>query len=101
MTLCYRTLFVLSEAVHETITAQSARLGYMTLTISLRSLGVLVSNLMVQVWQRSLALHTAAQSRNNDGALRFLESRYDNSRRNISIALLSGTLMIAASLKLP
>jgi cobalt/nickel transport system permease protein len=101
MTLCYRTLFVLSEAVHETITAQSARLGYMTLTISLRSLGVLVSNLMVQVWQRSLALHTAAQSRNNDGALRFLGSRYDNSRRNISIALLSGTLMIAASLKLP
>jgi cobalt/nickel transport system permease protein len=101
MTLCYRTLFVLSEAVHETITAQSARLGYTKLTISLRSLGVLVSNLIVQVWQRSLALHTAAQARNNDGALRFLESRYANSRRNISIALVSGALMIAASLKLP
>jgi cobalt/nickel transport system permease protein len=101
MTLCYRTLFVLSEAIHETITAQSARLGYTTLSISLRSLGVLISNLIVQVWQRSLALHTAAQSRNNDGALHFLENRYINSRRNLSIALISGVLMIAASLKLP
>ncbi len=63
MTLCYRTLFVLSEAVHETITAQSARLGYATFTISLRSLGGLVTNLIVQVWQRSLMLHMAAQAR--------------------------------------
>ena len=101
MTLCYRTLFVLSEAVHETITAQSARLGYTTLNISIRSLGGLISNLIVQVWQRSLALHIAAQARNNDGALRFLENRYTNSRRNISIAAVSGALMIAVTVILP
>ena len=101
MTLCYRTLFVLSETVHETITAQAARLGYATITISLRSLGSLISNLMVQVWQRSLALHTAAEARGNDGALRFLENSYANSRQNISLALISGCLMIAVTVLLP
>ena len=101
MILCYRTLFVLSEAVHDTMTAQSARLGYTTMSISMRSLGGLISNLIVQVWQRSLALHIAAQARNNDGALRFLENRYANSRLNISIALASGGLMVALIVLLP
>ncbi|MDD2736123.1 MAG: cobalt ECF transporter T component CbiQ [Desulfuromonadaceae bacterium] len=101
MTLCYRTLFVLSEAVHDTMTAQSARLGYTTLTVSMRSLGSLISNLIVQVWQRSLALHSAAQARNNDGALRFLENSYANSRLSISIAVGSGCLMVALTIMLP
>lgn len=97
MTLCYRTLFVLSEAVHETITAQAARLGYATFTLSLRSLGGLVSNLIMQVWQRSLALHTAAEARGNDGPLQFLENSYANSQRYITVAVVSGSLMIAAA----
>jgi len=101
MTLCYRTLFVLSEAVHETITAQSARLGYATLSLSLRSLGGLVANLAVQVWQRSLALHLAALARGNDGALHFLGYDYPNSRRNISSAVVSGILLIIMSVSLP
>ena len=101
MTLCYRTLFVLSEAVHETITAQSARLGYATITLSLRSLGGLVANLTVQVWQRSQALHLAALARNNDGALRFLENSYANASKNISIAATAGAVVIALAVMLP
>ncbi len=101
MTLCYRTLFVLSEAVHETITAQAARLGYATFSISLRSLGGLVGNLVVQVWQRSQALHLAAQARNSDGALRFLENRHADTGRNISLAAASGSLLVALALILP
>lgn len=101
MTLCYRTLFVLSEAVHETITAQSARLGYSTFRISLRSLGSLVANLTIQVWQRSQALHLAALARNNDGALRFLESSHPNTSNNIAIAVTAGCLMIALAVALP
>jgi cobalt/nickel transport system permease protein len=95
MTLCYRTLFVLSEAVHDTMTAQSARLGYTTLSISMRSLGGLISNLIVQVWQRSLALHNAAEARGNDGALRFLENSYDNTCLSVAIATVSGCLIVA------
>ena len=101
MTLCYRTLFVLSETVHETLTAQSARLGYANLRLSLRSMGGLVANLTVQVWQRSQALHLAALARNNDGALRFLENSYANSSRNISIALAAGAFIIGLSVVLP
>jgi len=101
MTLCYRTLFVLSETVHDTITAQSARLGYAGLRLSLRSLGGLVANLTVHVWQRSQALHLAALARNNDGALSFLETVYPHSPRTISIAAVAGCLMIALSVKLP
>ncbi len=100
MTLCYRTLFVLSEAVHETITAQSARLGYATISLSLRSLGGLVANLTVQVWQRSQALHLAAQARNNDGALRFLENRFAHTSRNTAIAVVAGSVMIALAVTL-
>jgi cobalt/nickel transport system permease protein len=101
MTLCYRTLFVLSETVHGTMTAQSARLGYTTVTVSMRSLGSLIANLIVQVWQRSLALHNAAQARGNDGALRFLENSYANSRMTIAIALVAGCFMVVLTAILP
>lgn len=101
MTLCYRILFVLSEAVHETITAQSARLGYATFRLSLRSLGGLVANLTMQVWQRSQTLHLAALARGNDGALRFLEYDYPNAPRSISTALISGVLLVVLAVTLP
>lgn len=97
MYLCYNTLFVFSEAVHSTITGQSARLGYATSALSIRSLGCLIANLTVQVWQRSLALHQAALARNNDGTLRFLESGHPDASRNLSIAVTAGIAMITMS----
>lgn len=100
MVLCYRTLFVFSEAVHDTITAQSARLGYATVRLSMRSLGGLVANIAVQVWQRSQALHLAAMARNNDGPLRFLEHTYPHSTRDMCIAASSGTALIVLALEI-
>ena len=98
MTLCYRTLFVFSEAIHDTVTAQSARLGYATARLSMRSLGGLVANITVQVWQRSQALHLAAMARNSDGPLRFLEQAYPNATRDMGIAISGGTALIALSM---
>ncbi len=100
MVLCYRMLFVFSEALHDTRTAQAARLGYATPRLALRSLGSLTANLTVQIWQRAHALHIAAQSRNNDGALRFLEPEYANTRRDLLIAGAGGAGLIAAALVL-
>ena len=97
MVLCYRMLFVFSEAVRDTRTAQAARLGYATPRLALRSLGSLTANLTVQIWQRAHALHVAAQSRNNDGALRFLEPAYANTRRDVGIALVGGAGLIAVA----
>ena len=94
MVLCYRMLFVFSEAMHDTVTAQSARLGYATPRLALRSLGGLAANLTVQVWQRAHGLHVAAQARNNDGPLRFLEPVFENARRDIVMAAMgSGALL--------
>jgi len=94
MVLCYRMLFVFSEALHDTRTAQAARLGYATPVLTLRSLGSLTANLTLQIWQRAHALNIAAQSRNNDGAFRFLEPDYANSRRDIALAAVGGALLI-------
>jgi cobalt/nickel transport system permease protein len=98
MVLCYRTLFVFSDAIHDTIIAQSARLGYATMRLSMRSLGGLVANITVQVWQRSQALHVAAMARNNDGPLRFLEDTHPNSAWEICVALSGGIVLVALSM---
>lgn len=94
MSLCYRTLFVLSESVHVTIVAQSARLGYASPRHSLRSLGSLTANLAHQVWQRSRQLHLAAEARGNDGPLRFLKNSFPDSRQSITLSLFAGSLLI-------
>lgn len=94
MVICYRTLFVFSAAMHDTLTAQSARLGYASPRRAMRSLGELAANLTLQVWQRAQDLHLAAQARNNDGPLRFLEPVFANSARDCTIAALAGSGLI-------
>jgi cobalt/nickel transport system permease protein len=97
MVLCYRVLFVFSEAVHDMQTAQAARLGYADTRRSLHSLGNLAANLLAQVWQRSRGLHQAALARNNDGPLRFLAPVHAHARRDTAIAAtVSSALVIAA-----
>lgn len=98
MTLCYRMLFVFSEAVHDMHTAQAARLGYARPSRALCSLGTLAANLTIQVWQRSQALHQAALARNSDGPLRFLEPEYPRVRASLAMASLSGGGLIALAL---
>ena len=98
MVLCYRMLFVFSEAVRNTRTAQAARLGYAAPRLALRSLGNLAANLTVQIWQRAHALHVAALSRNNDGPLRFLEPEYVNSGRDLSLAGAGAVALIGIAL---
>jgi cobalt/nickel transport system permease protein len=94
MVLSYRMLSVFSSAVHDTLTAQSARLGYATRRLAWRSLAVLAANLAVQVWLRAQALHAAAQARNNDGPLRFMHRPFAHTRRHCLQALLAGCLLI-------
>jgi len=93
-------LFVFSAAIDETLTAQSARLGYASPRLAMRSLGELAANLTLQVWQRAHALHVAAQARNNDGALRFIEPVFPHAGRDCCIAALAGSSLIALALVL-
>jgi len=98
MALCYRMLFVFSEALRDTRTAQAARLGYATPRLALRSLGGLTASLTLQVWQRAHTLHVAAQSRNNDGALRFLEPQFAHAGRDMVNAAVGGVVLIGVAL---
>lgn len=100
MVLCYRMLFVFSAAIDETLTAQSARLGYASPRLAMRSLGELAANLTLQVWQRAHALHVAAQARNNDGPLRFIEPVFPDTRRDCCIAALAGSGLLTLALVL-
>lgn len=100
MVLCYRMIFVFSEAVHDTLTAQQARLGYTTARRSLRSLGLLAANLTVQVWLRARGLHVAALARNGDGPLRFLPPNFAHAGRDTALATLSGGGLIIATIRL-
>lgn len=101
MTLCYRTLFLLLEAIHDMRVAQSSRLGYATNRLALRSLGSMIANLTVQVWQRANALQVAALARNNDGPLCFLNSEYHQSGRSILLASTAGCALLVMSVVMP
>jgi len=99
MVLCYRMLFVFSEALRQTQTAQAARLGYATPRLALRSMASLVASLSLQIWQRSHDLQIAAQSRNNDGPFRFIEPEYVNTRREVHLAVMGSILLIALAVR--
>jgi cobalt/nickel transport system permease protein len=94
MTLCFRTLFVFTEVVHDVATAQSARMGYSTTGNAMKSLGILIAALMVQVWQRSLMLHQSALSRANDGPLYFLTPEYPAAASSMFVAGIGGIILI-------
>jgi cobalt/nickel transport system permease protein len=98
MVLCYRMLFVMQQAWDESITAQSARLGYRNLRQAWRSTGLLAGQMAVQVWQRAAALQMAADARAYHGKLRFLPTAYPQARRQQTWAVLTGVLMLAIAL---
>lgn len=95
MVLCYRMLFVFSAAVQDTWIAQTARLGYATPHRALRSLAGLTANLTLQVWQRANDLQVAAQARNNEGPLRFLAPVFAHTGRDLAIAMVAGSSLLA------
>jgi cobalt/nickel transport system permease protein len=95
MVLCYRMLFVMRQAWDESITAQSARLGYCHWRQAWRSTGLLAGQMAVQVWQRAAALQMAADARACQGTLRFLPTCYPQARRQHAWAALGGMLMLA------
>lgn len=96
MVVAYRMLFVLTAAVRATCKAQEARLGHASRRQSLKSLGLLAANLLVQVWHQALGLHLAAAARNGEGGLRFLSSGFVHARRDCWLALLAGICLLAA-----
>lgn len=101
MTICYRSLFVLSEAVHDMGRAQTARLGYSSWRTSIRSMGTAVALLAVETWRRSIVMYQASVARGGGEELRFLEPRRDGGLRHLAMALAAGAALIVAAAIVP
>ncbi|QBE62201.1 CbiQ family ECF transporter T component [Pseudoduganella lutea] len=98
MALCYRMLFVLRRAWDDGVDAQRARLGYRGWRHGFRSSGLLAGHVAQQVWLRAAALQTAADARSYAGTLRFLPAAFPRARRQNTLALLAGALLVALAL---
>jgi len=70
--LIYRFLFLLTDTAAAMHAAQAARLGQITYRRHMRSLGLLIANLMPRAFSRAKALETGLAARGWKGELRVL-----------------------------
>jgi cobalt/nickel transport system permease protein len=87
--LMYRYIFVfLSEAITMYHT-QETRLGYSSVKKSIKSLGMLGSNLFIRTWMKGEQSYITMESRCYDGTIKtFKKQRNINTIRNSNLALL-------------
>lgn len=75
MSLIYRFIFVLMDAVAIMRHAQESRLGYRNFKIGVRSFGVLLSSLLLQALKMNEQLYTALEARGYRGKLQVLNHK--------------------------
>lgn len=98
MTLVYRFTFVLIETAQAMHVAQEARLGYSTVSRTLKSVGMLVSNLYLRSNARASNLFTALTARGYTGDLTVLRDDPVWSRRNLVLISAAEALLLTAAL---
>lgn len=95
LVITYRGIYLLVDAFSRIRRAQEARLGYSGFRSSMRSLGLLCSQVLVAAHQRGLRQHAALEARcANGGPLTVLPSVYETHRGAVWIgAALLGSLL--------
>jgi len=101
MTLAYRHLFLLLDALRQIRTAQAARLGYATHGNAWRALSDLGGNLLLRTFTRSRQLHLALLARGYDDEIRYLEEDLPRSTGNLVVGTLVGLVFLCLALSLP
>ncbi|KJU84057.1 Cobalt transport protein [Candidatus Magnetobacterium bavaricum] len=97
--LTYRFIYVLLETTRRVYVAQDARLGYTGVRTSYRSLGMLVSSLIVRTLRYARELEVSLESRGYTGELNVLQIPYQVSWKNIiAIMTIDGILIAVAVL---
>ncbi|MGB9662556.1 MAG: cobalt ECF transporter T component CbiQ [Moorellaceae bacterium] len=86
--LVYHFIFILWDTAEKIYLSQSSRLGYISWSRSLFSLGQLAANLFLKSFQRSQMLNYALVSRGFSGEFRVLEPEFAISRCHISLIFL-------------
>lgn len=95
--LTYRFIFILTETANKILIAQTARLGYDTKNVSIKSLGLLISMLFQRSYVRLDKIYAAQLSRGYDGEINILDMDYIDKRKYyIYICLNSIFLIIIA-----
>jgi cobalt/nickel transport system permease protein len=85
--LIYRFVFLLTDTAESMNAAQAARLGHSTYRRHMKSLGLLIANLMPRAFSRAQALEIGLAARGWDGELRVLSVVRQTSAANIAIIL--------------
>nr|WP_052566646.1 energy-coupling factor transporter transmembrane component T [Candidatus Magnetobacterium casensis] len=97
--LTYRFIYVLLETVRRVYVAQDSRLGYVEAKTSYRSLGLLLSSLIVRTLRYARELEISLESRGYTGDLNVLQRNYKVSWKNIiAIMSIDGILITVALL---
>lgn len=94
LTLMYRFIFILADTATELIIAQNARLGYRSFKTALRSLGLVVSQLLHRTLDHYRAYTLGLASRGFNGELRVLYRRRYTPSRRYTLEACSGITLI-------
>ncbi len=94
MELIYRYIFVLLEEAQRMKTAQNARLGYVNIKTSIRSMGEMTAALFLRAYIRCDKIYAALQSRGYEGELKRLEQEYTPSAQLYVACLAFSALLV-------
>jgi cobalt/nickel transport system permease protein len=95
--LIYRFIFVLTRTAEQIYTAQSSRLGYLSVMHTFRSLGILAASLLLKTCHRSRTLSQALESRCYDGEFKCLNTEFRGSSGNRAIIATTTALLLCAA----
>ncbi len=99
MVLTYRFIFMFVELSAAIYYAQAARLGYVTIRSSYRSLGQLLGGLFLKAYYHAGELLQGLEARGYQGELRFLTSHYQVSRGNWTVIAIILLNLVALGLR--
>jgi cobalt/nickel transport system permease protein len=95
LALMYRFIFMLAETATDLVTAQRSRGGYLSWRVRLRSLGLVVSQLVVRTLDSYRQISLGLQSRNFTGELQVWHARRHKPSWRYSTEAVVGCLLLA------
>lgn len=81
--LMYRYIFVFFSEASNMYNSQKTRMGYLNLMGSLKSMGLLVSNLFIRTWMRGEQVYISMESRCYDGSVKTFSPRKGIGKKNM------------------
>ena len=95
LVVAYRLLFMLTVRLNAGRASQAARLGQRNRRQAMRGLGLRLAQLTLGLWQRAHALHQSSSARLGDGDWRTLPPTVPYPRRDLALAVLASTGLLA------